>query len=174
MPTLNSVNKTRPKLVHFCLRAELFTWLLYKCTDLSGRNLFDVKVASADKCRFFLLLLTHFTKAHFKKCAWMAVIQISVTWFAWSVCCSLLCCGFISFRQTADAGCQLTATALLDSCWRDNVQPTTLPFLPPLSYVGVVMVGVIRLVVGVKSTFGLSHFVITFCLTRNQVDNKNS
>lgn len=134
----SNVNNTVPKLVHFCLRAQLFTWLLYKCTDLSGRNPFEVKAASADKrCVSFLFFFRPTLWRLTQKSVWGRQLYESVLRDSHeSVYCSLLCGGFILVWQTADAGCRLTATALLDSCWRDNVQLTILPFPPPLPYVG--------------------------------------
>lgn len=123
----------------------------------------EVKVASADERCFFLLLLTHFTKAHSEKCARMAVPQISFTWFAWK------CVLFAPFVVAlSPLGKQLMPAVgwQRQLCW-NHADATTCNqqlclFCRLYHMWGVVMVGVLRLVAGVMSTFGLAPFYHLF------------
>lgn len=167
------MNSTRPK--HFCSRAELFTWLLYKCKDLSGRNLFEVKVVSAVKRCFFLLLLTHFTKAHSERCAWMAVIQSSFTWFAWK--CVLFSPLWWLYLVSTNSWCRLSADS--DSFVGIMLTRQRAINNSAFSAASPICGGCHG---GSHSSARWRHFnvwlgpffIISFCLTLNQVDTKHS
>lgn len=132
--------------------------------------------------RFFLpLFSTHIMKAHSEKCVGTAVIRISFTWFAWK--CVLFTLSWWLYLGLTNSWCRLSADG--DSFVGfvlTRQRATNNSAFSAASPVcggwgggrGVVMVGVIPLVVGVMSTLGLLHFIVSLCLTINQVDSKHS